>query len=237
VNQYSWPEYDNEYHMCENGVSHPIYDRFGNINRTLPLSMYPNANEIHPQIIATRRGFLPDRDKYLAWAMNTSAADWPGPNIPGTGAALNKPASKPKTRGEEKYKYLSLGTKAQGNAPAPYRGDDPSEDTPLYWDGSSPGPLEIADQSPEWEWNQRNESFVNDQNEESPQLSPAVQMAASMLPGSYAQRRNAQNVPSGLFTITQSRDGHVPSPYGDATNSCACMQSVNGCHWDPSRAF
>lgn len=51
VDQFSWTEKDASEHVCYNGISSPIYDRFGNINRALPLHMYPTVDAVvHPHV-------------------------------------------------------------------------------------------------------------------------------------------------------------------------------------------
>ena len=59
----SWENPDTNTYLCTNGISHPIYDCKGWVNYSLPLEMYPPANEIHPQIEMTRR-------MHLNWRMN-----------------------------------------------------------------------------------------------------------------------------------------------------------------------
>src|SRR5437868_8525060 len=50
VDQYMFPEKDTADRLCNNGISHPIYACNGMVSRTLPLDMYPEVNEVHPQI-------------------------------------------------------------------------------------------------------------------------------------------------------------------------------------------
>jgi len=52
VDQYMVPECqkDRNTHYCNNGMMIGIYDCRGEINRQLPLAMYPNANTIHKDI-------------------------------------------------------------------------------------------------------------------------------------------------------------------------------------------
>ena len=54
VDQYAWPELDQAYRVCMNGITHPIYACNGDISYTLPLEMYPNVNKVHPQIPYSR---------------------------------------------------------------------------------------------------------------------------------------------------------------------------------------
>jgi hypothetical protein len=58
VDQYSWEHKDTNDYMCENGISHPIYDCNGWAQFSLPLEMYPPRNEIHPQIKMVKRMHL-----------------------------------------------------------------------------------------------------------------------------------------------------------------------------------
>ena len=58
VSQYLWEDKDTNTYMCTNGISHPIYDCKGWVNYSLPLEMYPPANEVHPQIEMVRRMHL-----------------------------------------------------------------------------------------------------------------------------------------------------------------------------------
>jgi hypothetical protein len=44
--------------MCENGISHPIYDCNGWAQFSLPLEMYPRRNQIHPQIKMVKKMHL-----------------------------------------------------------------------------------------------------------------------------------------------------------------------------------
>jgi hypothetical protein len=50
VDQYLFPEKDTTERLCNNGVSHNIYACNGSISRTLPLHMYPEVDQVHPQI-------------------------------------------------------------------------------------------------------------------------------------------------------------------------------------------
>jgi len=62
VDQYSWANKDTNDYMCNNGISHPIYDCNGDIQFSLPLEMYPPVNRIHPQIKMVKRSHLNWRD-------------------------------------------------------------------------------------------------------------------------------------------------------------------------------
>lgn len=55
VDQYMWKDKDTNQYMCQNGISHAIYDCKGMINYTLPLEEYPPVDRVHPQIEMTRR--------------------------------------------------------------------------------------------------------------------------------------------------------------------------------------
>lgn len=66
VDQYMFPEKDTTERLCNNGVSHPIYSCNGNISRTLPLTMYPAINEVHPQIRASSQPHFMARDSMMA---------------------------------------------------------------------------------------------------------------------------------------------------------------------------
>lgn len=75
VDQYSWPEKDTTERVCNNGVSHPIYACNGHISRTLPLDMYPEVDQVHPQI---RQGWQPhfgSRDPRVAHAIEIAQLD------------------------------------------------------------------------------------------------------------------------------------------------------------------
>jgi hypothetical protein len=61
VDQYMWPEKDTNKYMCQNGISHPIYDCKGMVSYSLPLEFYPPSDRIHPQIEMTRRMHMPWR--------------------------------------------------------------------------------------------------------------------------------------------------------------------------------
>ncbi|HSA76092.1 MAG TPA: hypothetical protein VLE02_00985 [Nitrosarchaeum sp.] len=50
VDQYMWATKDTSQHICNNGISHPIYNCKGDIHFSLPLHMYPKVGEIHSQI-------------------------------------------------------------------------------------------------------------------------------------------------------------------------------------------
>jgi hypothetical protein len=50
VDQYMWPTKDTANHICNNGISHPIYNCKGDIHFSLPLEMYPKVGKLHPQI-------------------------------------------------------------------------------------------------------------------------------------------------------------------------------------------
>lgn len=58
VDQYSWEHKDTNDYMCENGISHPIYDCNGWVQFSLPLELYPPVNSIHPQIDMVKRMHL-----------------------------------------------------------------------------------------------------------------------------------------------------------------------------------
>jgi hypothetical protein len=58
VDQYSWDHKDTNDYMCENGISHPIYDCNGWVQFSLPLELYPPRNDIHPQIKMVKRMHL-----------------------------------------------------------------------------------------------------------------------------------------------------------------------------------
>lgn len=58
VDQYSWEHKDTNDYMCENGISHPIYDCNGWVQFSLPLELYPPVNSIHPQINMVKRMHL-----------------------------------------------------------------------------------------------------------------------------------------------------------------------------------
>ena len=66
VDQYAFPEKDTTERICQNGVSHPIYSCRGEISRTLPLTMYPKVNEIHPQIFRSSQPHFGVRDPAMA---------------------------------------------------------------------------------------------------------------------------------------------------------------------------
>ena len=53
--QYMWAEKDTTAYKCYNGVSHPIYGCDGKINYSLPLHMYPQQGQVHPQVQRTKR--------------------------------------------------------------------------------------------------------------------------------------------------------------------------------------
>ncbi len=58
VDQYLFETKDTNTYMCNNGISHPIYDCQGNIQFSLPLEMYPPVDAVHPQIALGRRMHL-----------------------------------------------------------------------------------------------------------------------------------------------------------------------------------
>lgn len=60
--QYMFPEKDTTERICHNGQSHPIYSCNGEISRTLPLTMWPKVNEIHPQIFFSSQPHFGLRD-------------------------------------------------------------------------------------------------------------------------------------------------------------------------------
>lgn len=62
VDQYMWENKNTNNRICQNGVSHPIYERNGDIHFSLPLEMYPPVNEVHPQIYAMKRWLMNDRN-------------------------------------------------------------------------------------------------------------------------------------------------------------------------------
>lgn len=66
VDQYMFREVDTTERTCTNGVSHPIYSCRGEISRTLPLTMYPKVNEIHPQIFRSSQPHFGVRDPSMA---------------------------------------------------------------------------------------------------------------------------------------------------------------------------
>jgi hypothetical protein len=66
ADQYMFPEVDTTERTCQNGVSHPIYSCRGEISRTLPLTMYPKVNEIHPQIFRSSQPHFGVRDPAMA---------------------------------------------------------------------------------------------------------------------------------------------------------------------------
>jgi len=55
VDQYMWQEKDTNKYHCHNGVSRPIYNINGEINRALPLEHWPKVDQVHPEIALTRR--------------------------------------------------------------------------------------------------------------------------------------------------------------------------------------
>lgn len=62
VNQYMWPHKDSTQYHCNNGISHPIYDCQGHVQRALPLEEYEFNGQIHPQVRLTRRMHLNFRE-------------------------------------------------------------------------------------------------------------------------------------------------------------------------------
>jgi len=75
VDQYSFPELDTTERRCNNGVSHAIYACNGWISRTLPLDMYPEVNEIHPQIRQSSQPHFMIRDPFHARVIEQNQLD------------------------------------------------------------------------------------------------------------------------------------------------------------------
>ena len=75
VDQYMFPEKDTTERLCENGISHPIYACNGDISRTLPLDMYPEVNEVHPQIRQSSRPHFMIRDPVHARIIEMNQLD------------------------------------------------------------------------------------------------------------------------------------------------------------------
>ena len=75
VDQYSWPEKDTVERVCENGISHAIYACNGNISRTLPLSMYPLENTIHPDIRRSSQPHFGVRDPFMKKVIELNQLD------------------------------------------------------------------------------------------------------------------------------------------------------------------
>ena len=50
VDQYMWPVKDTNVYGCINGISTPIYNCDGTINRHLPLENYPLVGSVHREI-------------------------------------------------------------------------------------------------------------------------------------------------------------------------------------------
>lgn len=73
--QYSFPEKDTTERLCQNGVSHPIYSCRGEISRTLPLTMYPLVDQIHPQIFQSSQPHFMVRDPLMARAIEVDQLD------------------------------------------------------------------------------------------------------------------------------------------------------------------
>lgn len=81
VDQYSWEYKDTNDYMCENGISHPIYDCNGWAQFSLPLDMYPPNNDIHPQIKMVKKMHLNWRgnEQQLNYIMDQELPN-PSPN-------------------------------------------------------------------------------------------------------------------------------------------------------------
>lgn len=75
VDQYMFPEKDTTERLCENGVSHPIYACNGDVSRTLPLHMYPEVNEVHPQIRMSSQPHFMIRDPVHASVIERDQLD------------------------------------------------------------------------------------------------------------------------------------------------------------------
>lgn len=63
VDQYLWNHRDQNTHLCNNGISRPIYDYNGNISFSLPLEHYPQRYSVHPEVVwmAHNTRVLPNR--------------------------------------------------------------------------------------------------------------------------------------------------------------------------------
>lgn len=75
VDQISFPEKDTTERTCQNGLSHPIYSCRGEISRTLPLTMWPKVNEIHPQIYPSSQPHFMVRDPIMARRIEADQLD------------------------------------------------------------------------------------------------------------------------------------------------------------------
>jgi hypothetical protein len=62
VDQYTFEEKDGRTALCDNGISHAIYEQNGDIKFTLPLHEYPKVNQIHPEIYASKALYTGNRD-------------------------------------------------------------------------------------------------------------------------------------------------------------------------------
>ena len=65
VDQYSFPEKDTTERHPQDGLSHAIYSCNGWISYTLPLTMWPKVNQIHPQIAQSEVPHFGARDPYM----------------------------------------------------------------------------------------------------------------------------------------------------------------------------
>lgn len=63
VDQYMMKQVDTTERTCQNGVSHPIYACNGDISRTLPLTYYPEVDQVHPQFYESSQPHFGSRDR------------------------------------------------------------------------------------------------------------------------------------------------------------------------------